>query len=244
MILKAGLTALKWAYREKMIPENPGEGLLKFTGRVKKRGVLTPDEARKVLSVDWIERRSLVGNLVAMTTGLRAGEVLALRVSDIDPVKPILYVRHSWSPQEGLKSPKNGEARRAPLLPEVRAEIMDLLEENPFKEIEDPFIFYSLLPDQPMDAKFTILGLKAACRAVGIDPVARNIVFHSWRHFYASRMLDRMTAAQVQRVTGHKSAAVFNLYADHLEDENLEAMGAAAAQVFGKIFPFPKKKGA
>jgi hypothetical protein len=74
MILKAGLTALKWAYREKMIPENPGEGLLKFTGQVKKRGVLTPDEARKVLSVDWIERRSLVGNLVAMTTGLRAKE--------------------------------------------------------------------------------------------------------------------------------------------------------------------------
>jgi integrase len=244
MILKAGLTALKYAYREKMIPENPGEGILKFTGGSKKRGVLTPREAREALTAAWPEKRSLVGNLLAMTTGLRSGEVLALRKSDIDPKKPILYVRHSWSPQDGLKSPKNGEERRAPLLPKVRAALMDLLNENPFKDTEDPFVFYCTMSDQPADNKILIDGLKAACKAANIDPVARNIVFHSWRHFYAARMADKMTAEQVQRVTGHKSRAVFDEYADHITEENLEAMGKAGAEVFGKILPFKKKKGA
>jgi integrase len=244
MILKAGLTALKYAYREKMISENPGEGILKFTGGSKKRGVLTLEEAMSVFAVKWPEKRAFAGNLLSMTTGLRSGEVLALRKSDIDPQKPILYIRHSWSPQDGLKSPKNGEERRVPLLPEVRAALMDLLAENPYKDTPDPFIFYSVLLDRPMDNKFLIDGLKAACKAIEIDPVARNIVFHSWRHFYAARMVDKMTAEQVQRVTGHKSRAVFEEYADHVTEENLEAMGKAGAEVFGNILPFKNKKGA
>jgi hypothetical protein len=48
-ILLAGFTALKWAKREGMITLDPTEGLLKFSGKGKKRGVLTPQEATAVL---------------------------------------------------------------------------------------------------------------------------------------------------------------------------------------------------
>jgi integrase len=77
-----------------------------------------------------------------------------------------------------------------------------------------------------------------------IDTQARNIVFHSWRHYYAARMMDKMTAEQVTRITGHKSEAVFAEYADHIIAENLEQMGKAGAEVFGNIIQFSKKKGA
>jgi integrase len=219
---------------------NPAAGFTFFSGESKKRGVLTLREAEAIFRVEWKDSRAMAGSLAAMTTGLRAGEVLALRKSDIDPVKPVLHIRHNWSTMDGLKRPKNGEPRRAPLLPEFRKILEELIKENPHKDNPDPFIFYSLLPDQPMDAHLLLDGFKRACGKVGIDCKARNIVFHSWRHFYAARMADKMTAEQVMRITGHKTADVFEVYADHVTEENLEAMGKAGQEVFGKILQFSR----
>ena len=140
---------------------------------------------------------------------------------------------------DGLKSPKNGEARKVPLLPEVRGELMKLLDENPHGG-DDPFVFYGLLADKPMDVKILIHGLQAACKAAGIDTAARGIVYHSHRHYYAARLADKMTADQITRITGHKSKAVFNVYQDHIIDENLEVMAEAGQEVFGNILQFRK----
>lgn len=73
---------------------------------------------------------------------------------------------------------------------------------------------------------------------IGIDAKARRIVFHSWRHYYAARMTDRMTADKVSRITGHKSRAIFEKYADHIDEKNLEEVGRVGAEVFGNILQF------
>jgi hypothetical protein len=52
-------------------------------------------------------------------------------------------------------------------------------------------------------------------------------------------MVDRMTADQVSRVTGHKIRAVFDEYADHLIQQNLDEVQAVAAEVFANIVAFP-----
>ena len=238
-ILIAGLTALKWAYTEGLIAINPSEGFKRAKGTPEKRGVLTPAEAAAIFKTEWKDTRAYTGNLVSITTGIRAGEVLALRKSDIG--EKVLYIRHSWSTMDFLKTPKNGEERKVPLLPEVREKLMALLGENPHK-VDDPFVFYGLLENKPMDQKILLDGLKEACKTTGIDAEARGIVFHSHRHYYASRMVDRMTADQVCRITGHKSRAVFEEYSEHLTEENLEVMAAAAAESFGKILEFPMGK--
>jgi integrase len=237
-ILISGTTALSWAFREGLIPRDPTGALIRFSGEMKKRGVLTPEEAEAVFSVPWKDKRAYAGNLLSITTGLRSGEVLALRKSDIGD--GILFVRHSWSFIDGLKSPKNGEERKVPLLPEVKSALTELLEENPHR-VNDPFVFYGLLENKPMDNKLLIEGLKNACSLAGIDAAARGIVFHSHRHYYAARMADRMTADQITRITGHKSRAVFEEYADHITRENLEEVGAVGAEVFGNILQFRKK---
>ena len=231
-ILTAGITALSWAFREGIIPADPAAGLPRFSGEMKKRGVLTPQEAEIVFTVQWKNKRAYTGNLLSLTTGLRSGEVLALRKSDIG--ETVLHVRHSWSPMDGLKSPKNGEERKVPLLPAVRKKLLELLEENPH-QAEDPFVFYGQFGHQPMDQKILAQSLKGACKIAGIDAAARGIVFHSHRHYYAARMSDTMSAEQVIRITGHKSRAIFDEYADHLIDENLAHMSKAAAETFGAI---------
>jgi integrase len=109
-----------------------------------------------------------------------------------------------------------------------------LVEENPHG-VEDLYVFYGLLEDKPMDGKLLVKGLKQACSSIGIDAVSMDIVFHSHRHYYAARMVDRMSADQVSRITGHKSKAVFEVYADHVIEENVDAALAVGMEVFRNI---------
>ncbi|MDR0473623.1 MAG: integrase, partial [Treponema sp.] len=135
-------TPLKWAFNEKIIPANPAIGLTKFSITNKERGILTEAEAAAVFAVGWKDKRAFVASLLACTSGMRQGECLALRRSDIG--EETLNIAHSFSPIDGLKCPKNGYKRVVPLLPEVRAALLDLLKDNPH-EVDDPFIFFSLL---------------------------------------------------------------------------------------------------
>ena len=237
-IMGVGTTCLAWAFREGLIPADPTVGLSNFSGEAKKRGVLTPLETQALFAVRWKDKRAYIASLLACTTGMRSGEILALKQEDIG--ERVINVRHSWSDFDGLKAPKNGEARRVPLLPEVRAKLLELAWDNPYGL--EGFIFYGNLINKPIDRSVLLDGLHEALTGIGIDATARGIVFHSWRHYYAARMADRMTADQVSRITGHKSKAVFEAYADHVTEENLEEVGRIGAEVFGNVLQF--KKGA
>jgi integrase len=243
------VTPLKWAYNQKIIPENPATGLTRFSITNKERGILTEAEAATVFSIQWEDKRAFVASLVAATTGARMGECLALRQSDIGT--DTLSIQHNWAAMDGLKCPKNGHKRVVPLLPEVRAALLDLLRDNPHT-VEDPFIFYSLREDRPADSKVILEGLKDAIGKVNaerkkanpeadiIDWKGRNICFHSWRHFFVSRMTDVIDGEKIAKVSGHLSEAVFKKYADHIETKNIKEVGAAGAEVFKKILQFRK----
>ena len=238
-MVEPGSVALKWAHGNDLIPANPALGIRRFSGEPRRRGVLKPEEARLLFRVTWDDERSRVGNLVAMTTGLRAGEVLALRVQDIGEDR--LHVRHSWSNEDGLKSTKTNEERTVPLLPGVRSALLTLVASNPWGGARDDFVFYGLLRRRPMDFHFLIGGLRQALAAIGINEEERrrrNIVYHSWRHYFAARMADRIDARKVQLATGHKTATVFQAYADHRLESDLTEVAGAMAEVFGNIVPF------
>jgi integrase len=238
-ILTCGFVALKWAYHEGLIPADPTDGLSKFAGKKQKRGVLTPDEARKVFAAAWSDQRAYCAAILACTTGLRSGEIRALRKSDIG--NDFLHIRHSWSDYDHLKTTKNGEERKVPLVPNVRKQLMALAKLNPH-EGEDAFLFYSTNKDKPVDGRLFLDGIKAVCASLGIDCSNRHIDFHSFRHFYAARMVDKMTPEQVARVTGHKSIAIFEQYADHITEENLKEMANAGSEVFGKVLKKEKRQ--
>jgi len=235
-IMAVGTTCLSWAFREGLIPADPTAGLVNFSGAVKKRGVLTPLEVQALFAARWKDKRAYIASLLACTTGMRSGEVLAVRQKDIG--ERTLNIRHSWSAYDGLKTPKNGEERRVPLLPEVRVKLLELAQDNPHGP--EGYIFYGSLADKPVDRSVLLDGLHDALAGIGIDAAARGIVFHSWRHYYAARMADRMTADQVSRVTGHKSRAVYEAYSDHITEENLEEVGRVGAEVFGNLLQFRK----
>jgi integrase len=232
-------TPLKWAFNKKIIPENPAVGLTRFSVTSKERGVLTEQEAAAVFSVDWKDRRAFVASLFSATTGARQGECLALRRSDIGTDK--INIAHSYSPRDGgLKCPKNGKPRLVPLLPEVRAALLDLLKNNPHTNNGDPFVFFSVHPEKPAAPQIILEGLKDALKKIKVDYKARNITFHSWRHYFCSKISEKIDGEKVAKVSGHLTDSIFKKYADHVEQKNVEEVGKAAAQVFCNILRFKK----
>jgi integrase len=167
-LMIAGTSALRWAYSEGVIPADPASGLMTFTGDKASREILAEEETEALFRVDWRDKRAYAAALLSFTTGIRSGEVRAIRRDSIGEV--VLDVSHSWNDTEGLKRPKNGEPRRAPLLPEVRGLLMELLEETPHQEVENPFVFYSPDPEKPCSAELFRRNFRRACKAVSDNP--------------------------------------------------------------------------
>ncbi len=231
-ILDAGIVAFHYAFENEIIPTDPASGLVKFSGTPRKRGILTDKEVASLFAVQWKEERSRVGNLLAMTTGLRAGEVLALQVRDIG--KDRLFIRHSWSENDKLKGTKTDKERQVPLVPIVREGLLRLVAASPFRG-SDAFIFYSTVrSDRPMDRHFLIDGLDKAIESIGItkeERMVRNICFHSWRHAFAAKMADHI-GRRAMILTGHKSAEVFEHYADHATEKDFLEVSEATQEAF------------
>lgn len=251
-VVSAGIVAFNWLEAEKVITENPAKSLKKFSGPSAKRGILSPEEVKRLFSVPWKDTRAMVGNLVACTTGCRAGEILALKIADIG--QKVLHVRHSFSRDDGLKSTKNREERTVPLLPAIRVELLKLAAENP--HTGNGYIFYSPDPDRPMSQNILRRGLETALLDISLQEKDRNdenaieacrqryrdrgIVFHSWRHYFATHIADRLDMRTVQLATGHKTAAMAEHYANHENTEHLKQISEAVQGAFGNIIDFQK----
>jgi len=270
-----GRTALRWAFDNRLIPSNPADRLPKYRNAGKRRDVLSTEEINFLFSVEWPSESARLASLLAMTTGLRAGEIAGLQAEDIETDR--LQVRHSWSNHDGLKTPKNGETRTVPLLPEIRDKLREHAAGNPHGSGAPAWVFWSVArADRPMDAKAFTQGLSDALVLTEVDREAlrsywrvvqrrsrnvgplpedlpayeevkairarwsdRGIVFHSWRHYYTSRMSDHATLRAVQTATGHRSAAMAEHYADHADAETFREVSDAARLAFSRVLTFP-----
>jgi len=238
-IMIIGTTALKWAYLEKIIPFDPSAGLTTFAGDKINRDILTAEETEALFKIVWGDKRAYTAALLSLTTGLRSGEIRAIRKDDIDG--NILHITHSWNNVEGLKCPKNGEKRVVPLLPQVRAMMLQLLQETPHQEIGTPFIFYSRNPHKPCSANIFLRYFRHACRSLSahspyfIDFNKRKLDFHSFRHSFSTRMAERMEGNKVAKITGHRSEAAARIYQWHITSRILSEMQRETAQEFKNI---------
>jgi integrase len=238
-IMLCAETPIKWAYKRGIIPSDPCIGLDKFSIVNKERGILTEAEAAEVLRPEhWKDDRAFIASLLSFTTGARQGEILALRPSSIN--NDLLSITNSYSRIDGLKCPKNTKKRPVPLYPYAKQYLLDLLKKNPHNCIDDPFFFYSLQPDKPCDCKVLLDGLREVLEKVGIDWKARDITFHSWRHWYITHANMESDAKKVMKASGHLTESTFQRYAAHVDENNIREVGQAMGKVFDNILLFRK----
>jgi len=238
-VVLPGRVALRWAFNEKMIPEDVTAGLGGYSGGEKKRGILTDGEMEKLRNAGyWENKKAYCAFMLSSTSAMRMGECLALRREDIG--EKVIYIRHNWNIHDGLKTPKNGEERHGVLLPEVRALLLDLLADNPTAESGKQFIFFSdATPDKPCNDWIFTFYFKKAIESAGIDITGRSVSFHSLRHYALTTWANKTDIRKAQKIGGHKTLQQTEAYADHVREQEMADLSGEAATVLN--FPALKK---
>jgi integrase len=243
----AACIALRYAKRKNIIKSFNFDAVLRASGEIKERGILEREEVESIFAAEWRDPRSRLVCLIASQTGMRMGEIQALRFCDIHEKK--IDVIHSWSKIDGgLKSTKNKERRQVPILPELYNELERYIKKYHKIYKVNSLLFSGSIEDIPYDNKQIKKDFFKALRDIGISEKERkdrNIVFHSWRHYCAKNLAQVTNRAIGMAILGHKTSAMFDHYAGHVDKETFDKMTQAIEEGLKpgskekKPLPFP-----
>ena len=241
-VLNSAAVPFKFYCKNHKISSNPMDGIERFGCDKTERGILTREEVERLFSFEWENKKKQLANMLAAFTGMRAGEVSALRYCDIYDDR--IYVNHNWSVVDGEKDPKRHEVRWVVCPPEICSALKALAKKNPSFS-NDCFVFFSRQKKGcvPVLPEAWVRGLDEALEQIGISSEARkarHIDFHSWRHFFATEISERVQMGTAQKLLGHKDASTTAIYASHESEEHMAAVQNVMAE-FRKnirILPF------
>jgi integrase len=206
-----------YALKAHDIESNPMDHIELFALKTAEKGIFTGAEMTMLFSDGvWDSVAHYALNLTAAMTGMRLGELLALKFENVQP--GVIIVAYSWSRTDRLKCPKTGRTRQIPIPDGLYRLLHGLNRGGP----QSDFIFtYNTLP---MDHKSVYKRFLAALDKIGIDErerKERNITFHSYRHWFNTRLLECGLAPETVRLlTGH-SAGMTARYS-HIQLTNIK----------------------
>lgn len=216
-ILSIFSVILDEARREGHIKTNPAREVRAFANNSKERGILSFEEARDLLTnlSYWDNPIAYTASLLAACTGMRAGEIRALRPCDLRD--GYIHVEHSVDLQGALKCTKTGDKRDLPL-PQSLMDALRTLADHAGKEGR---VFS--VAGVPMSTAAIRDGFYRALAIKGIKREERkkkNITFHSWRHFLNSQLLSNgINESKTRKITGHSTAEMTKRYAHFLVND-------------------------
>jgi integrase len=174
----------------------------------------------------------------AAFTGLRLGELRALRWRDVSWAKRYIYVRRSYTGQ-GEKSPKSGRARSIPLSDPVAC-VLDALSQREQLTGADDRVFCSGAGGVRDDGQIRDM-FYAALELAGIDRdrgTGKQLVFHDLRHTFGTIAVEKFPLPTVQAWMGHSSITTTMGYVHHV-DKHHEADALSALIEGGEDFHPP-----
>lgn len=143
--------------------------------------------------------------LAAAMTGLRRGELVALRWRDVNFAGEVIRVRHNYS-HGRLVTPKSGKVRSVPMIAEVARALDGLSRRGRFTGPDGP-----VFPGEGgghMDPSALGRRYRSAIKRAGI----RHLPLHSLRHYFGSQAINVMSPVEVQAVLGHADVRTTSRY--------------------------------
>lgn len=130
---------------------------------------------------------------MALLTGMRSGELFALKWSDVDLETGKIHITRSWSPKNGFGDTKTARHRLVPISPELRSFLLKLRQER----IGGEFVLPRL---QEWKTGNQAEVIKDFCIGIGITPIK----FHDLRATFITQMLNNgVSLAIVMAIVGH-----------------------------------------
>jgi site-specific recombinase XerD len=156
--------------------------------------VMSPEETRRLLAVAHTLKARVMLSL-CYGCGLRAGEVVRLKVKHIDSAQKIIRIEQS----------KGRKDRNVMLSPEM----LDLLRQwwkarrgfDPTTLVQERWLFPGRPPGKPMTTRQLSRLFHEAAAGAGIK---KNVTLHALRHSFATHLLERGTDIRIiQALLGH-----------------------------------------
>jgi integrase len=157
--------------------------------------------------------------LTAGFSGLRMGELLALRWRDVDFAGALIRVRSSYAAGE-LTTPKSGKVRSVPMAPDVASALAQLGRREDWVG-DDDLVFVGETGGY-LDGSALRRRYKTALDVAGL----RSLRFHDLRHTFGTRMIAKADIRRVQEWMGHadiQTTMKYLHYAPREEDARLVA---------------------
>lgn len=207
------------AVEDNRIARNPCDGVKRPKRKHSDRGYLSHEQV--VALAASVERQGEVVRFLAYT-GLRWGEMAALRVQDFDMLRRRVNVSRSVTESSGLvwSTPKSWERRSVPF----PATLCDDLAALMVGKGRDNLVFTDLRGGVLRNSNWRDRVFRpAVLRCQATDPTFPTITPHDLRHTAASLAVSaRANVKAVQRMLGHaKASMTLDTYAD-LFDEDLD----------------------
>lgn len=177
----------------------------------------------RAVPADHLGTTDRVLYLTAAMTGLRKGELQALRWRDVDGRSGVLRVRRSWGRGE-FSAPKTRHSVRAVPLPDRVAAALDAHRRESLFARDEHLVFCHPHTGHPYDESRILKRFKRSLRAAGL----RDARFHDLRHTFGTRMAAAGAPLRfIQEWTGHRDYKTTSIYADYAPDPS---QGAAYAR--------------
>ena len=232
--------ALDKAAEEKLIFRNPADSCKPPSARPREMQVLTPEEIQRLL-IQAKEDGCYELLLLELATGLRRGEILALRWSDLNFRTGALRVERQVHRVRGelvVSPPKTRAGNRTVLLP---APVLDVLKTYK-KGVHSRWMFPSpVKEDSPMDPA----AVRKRLQTVLERAECRRLRFHDLRHTFATASLEHgMDVKTLSTIIGHvSSATTLNTYT-HITDAMRQSAADKIDRGIGRAQPKPRREAA
>jgi integrase len=230
------------AVRRRFVTVDPTEGLELLAPDGKRDRIATPAEAASLLAALPDSERALWA--CAFYSGVRRGELRALRWSDVDMASRVIHVQRGWDAQEGEQDGKSAAAdRRVPILDLLAPELAaHKLRTNRGagalvfgRDAEQPFVpstvrnqalkawGWKQVANEDEGARPKMLWVRA--REDALQPIG----LHEARHTCASILIAAgANAKALSVIMGHSTIAMtFDVYG-HLMPGGLQEAAASA----------------
>jgi integrase len=155
--------------------------------------------------------------VLALSTGMRRGEVLGLRWEDVDFKRGMIVLHET----------KNGERRSVPIVNHAAEELQKLAK---VRRIDTNLVFPAGLrgnKDKPFE-------LKKAWAVAVKQAELEDFRFHDLRHTAASRLaMNGASLAEIAEILGHKTLQMVQRYAHFCQSHTSKVVASMNEKMFG-----------
>lgn len=217
----------RWAAKRHGLIETPVAGVERRpNGKRPNIDVFTKEEVEALVAAATTRQDGAI-YLTAAFTGLRRGELLALRWRDVDFDNAAIHVRRSLS--DGTEGPpKSGRERTVPMMEAVAAALSSLAERDRFTTDED--LVFCGPRGGHLSGRVVSRDYHAARDRAGL----RHLRLHDLRHTFGTHAIRTADSREVMEWMGHQDLRTTLIY---LQYKPKHDAARRLSEAFGEAVP-------